>query len=129
MEIADMKVSYQFFHLAHGSIRGKFFWGRLLNVKTRHSMPPINACFIAGKAFWTTPPSPLSAHYHYAVYLRVVATVIAPAPWGLATIRISNGTTSEVVTGTTWRVGATVTCEHTARGQTAWQALDCRQTS
>jgi|RhiMethySRZTD1v2_1073278.scaffolds.fasta_scaffold1064714_1 hypothetical protein len=105
------------------------FGSRVLNVKIRHSMPPISACFIAGKAFWTTPPSPLSAPYHYAVYPRVVATVIALAPRGLATIRTSDGTTSEVVTGTTLRVGDTVTCEYTARGRTAWQALGCRKTS
>jgi hypothetical protein len=55
----------------------------------------------------------------YSVYPRGVATVIALAPRGLATIRTSDGTTSEVVTGSTWRVGDTVTCENTARGQTA----------
>jgi hypothetical protein len=56
---------------------------------------------------------------NYAVYPRVVATVIALAPRGLATIRTSDGVTPEVLTGTTWRGGATVTCEHTARRQTA----------
>jgi hypothetical protein len=106
-----------------------FFGGSVLNVKIRHSMPPISACCIVGKAFWTKPPSPLSAHYHCSVYPRGVATIIALAPRGLATIRTSDGATYEVVTDTTWRVGATVTCEHTASGRTAWQALDCRQTS
>ena len=58
----------------------------------------------------------------YAVYPRVVATVIVLAPRGLATIRTSDGATSEVVTGTAWWLGDTVACEHTARGRTAWHA-------
>ena len=66
---------------------------------------------------------------HYAVYLRVVATVLTVEPRGMATIRTADGTTSEVVKGTTWRVGDTMTCEHTARGRTSWQALECRKTS
>jgi hypothetical protein len=66
---------------------------------------------------------------NYSVYPRVVATVITLEPRGMATIRTADGTTYEVVKGTTWRVGDTVTCEYTTRGRAAWQALDCRKTS
>jgi hypothetical protein len=66
---------------------------------------------------------------NYSVFPRVVATVIALAPQGLATIRTMDGATYEVVKCTTWRVGDMVTCEYTARWRTSWQALDCRKTS
>jgi hypothetical protein len=59
---------------------------------------------------------------------RVGATVIALTPRGLATIRTPEGTTYEVIKGTTWRVGDTVTCEHVARTRVPWETLDCRKT-
>jgi hypothetical protein len=65
----------------------------------------------------------------YSVYPRVVATVIALEPRGLATNRTTEGATYEVLTGTTWRVGATVECEHVARPRVPWETLDCRKTS
>jgi hypothetical protein len=64
---------------------------------------------------------------NYSVYPRVVATVIALEPQGLAAIRTSEGATYEVLKGYTWRVGDTVECEYVARGR--GQALDCRKTS
>ena len=60
---------------------------------------------------------------------RVVATVIALDPRGLATIRTVDGATYEVLKGTTWRVGDTVECEHVARTRVPWEALDCHKTS
>ena len=44
----------------------------------------------------------------YSVFPRVVATVMALEPRGLAAIRTREGATYEVLTGTTWRVGDTV---------------------
>ncbi len=66
---------------------------------------------------------------NYSVFPRVVATVIALEPRGLAAIRTSEGATYEVLKGHTWQVGDTVECEYTARGRVRWQALDCRKTS
>jgi hypothetical protein len=63
----------------------------------------------------------------YSVLPRVVATVIALEPRGLATIRTMDGATYEVLTGTTWRVGDTVACEHVARWRVRWHALNCRR--
>jgi hypothetical protein len=66
---------------------------------------------------------------NYSLWPRVVATVITLEPRGMATVRTVDGTTYEVVKGTTWQVGDTVTCEYTTRGRASWQALDCRKTS
>ncbi len=66
---------------------------------------------------------------NYAVLPRVVATVIALAPRGLATLRTIEGATYEVVKGTTWRIGDTVAGEYTTRGRASWHARDCRKTS
>jgi hypothetical protein len=79
-------------------------------------------------------PGPLavandSAVGRYSVYPRVVATVLTLAPRGMATIQSSDGTRYEVVRGTGWQVGDTVTCEHSATGGPAWRALECRKTS
>ncbi len=65
----------------------------------------------------------------YSVYPRVVATVLTLAPRGMATIQTSDGARYEVVRGTGWQVGDTVTCEHRTTGRPAWQALKCRKTS
>jgi hypothetical protein len=65
----------------------------------------------------------------YSVYPRVVATVLTLAPRGMATIQTSEGVRYEVIRGTGWQVGDTVTCEHKATGRPAWQALECRKTS
>ncbi|SRR5712691_4566037 len=65
----------------------------------------------------------------YSVFPRVVATVIALEPRGLAAIRTREGATYEVLTGTTWRVGDTVECEYAARWRMRWPALACRKTS
>jgi len=65
----------------------------------------------------------------YSVYPRVVATVLTLAPRGMATIQTSDGARYEVVRGTGWQVGDTVTCEHRATGRPSWQALECRKTS
>lgn len=61
----------------------------------------------------------------YSVYPRVVATVIAVEPRGLAAIRTREGATYEVLKGTTWRVGDTVECEHVVRTRVPWETLDC----
>jgi len=69
---------------------------------------------------------------NYSVFPRVVATVIAVEPRGLAAIQTSEGATYEVLKGTTWRVGdtvETVECEHVARTRAPWETLDCRKTS
>jgi len=66
---------------------------------------------------------------NYSVFPRVVATVMALEPRGLAAIRTSEGATYEVLTGTTWHVGDTVECEYATRWRARWQALDCRKTS
>ena len=65
----------------------------------------------------------------YSVYPRVVATVLTLAPRGMATIQTSDGVRYEVIRGTGWQVGDTVTCEHRATERPAWQALECRKTS
>jgi len=65
----------------------------------------------------------------YSVFPRVVATVMALEPRGLAAIRTREGATYEVLKGTTWRIGDTVECEYAARWRARWQALDCRKTS
>ena len=67
----------------------------------------------------------------YAVYPRVDATVIALEPQGLATIRTTNGTTSEVVQRPLWQVGDRVECERVAyaRVQVPWERLDCQKVS
>ena len=61
---------------------------------------------------------------------RLVATVIALAPRGLATLRSVDGALSQVITGTGWRVGDTVACEqyHVRTPHTQLQ-LDCRKVS
>ena len=70
-----------------------------------------------------------SAVGRYSVYPRVVATVRTLAPHGMATLQTSDGARYEVVRGTGWQVGDTVTCEPRATGRPAWQALECRKTS
>ena len=62
-----------------------------------------------------------------SVLPRVVATVLALDPRGLATIQTVDGARYEVLTGTGWRVGDTVTCEHIARTHVKWEALNCRK--
>src|SRR5262249_57741318 len=51
----------------------------------------------------------------YSTLPRVVATVIAVEPRGMATIRTSDGITYNVIKGTMWRGGDTVECEHVTR--------------
>ena len=63
----------------------------------------------------------------YSVYPRVVATVLTLASRGMATIQTSDGVRYEVIRGTGWQVGDTVTCEHRATERPAWQALECRK--
>jgi len=65
----------------------------------------------------------------YSVWPRMVATVMRLEPRGLAAIQTREGLTYEVLTGTTWRVGDTVVCEHVAYTRVPWEALDCRKTS
>ena len=64
-----------------------------------------------------------------SVWPRVVATVIALAPRGMATIRASDETTYDVIQGTTWRVGDTVECEQHPRVRMPWQAFECWEIS
>ena len=58
---------------------------------------------------------------------RVVATVTALEPRGLARIQTVEGATYEVFAGPNWRVGDPVTCEHNERTRVPWQTLDCRK--
>lgn len=60
---------------------------------------------------------------------RVVATVTVLEPRGLAIITTVDGATHEVFSGTNWRVGDTVTCEHNERTRVPWQTLECRRDS
>jgi len=63
------------------------------------------------------------------VFPRVVATVLAVEPRGLALIQTREGATYEVLKGTAWRIGDTVECEYGVRWRARWHALDCRKTS
>ncbi len=59
---------------------------------------------------------------------RVMATVVALDRRGLATIQANDGTTSQVVSGTKWRVGDPVTCERSDKPNVPlWKAFDCRK--
>jgi len=58
---------------------------------------------------------------------RVVATVTALEPRGLARIQTVEGAIYEVLAGPHWRVGDPVTCEHTDRTRVPWLKLDCRK--
>jgi hypothetical protein len=60
---------------------------------------------------------------------RVVATVMSLDPRGLATIQTIDGARYEVVTGTGWRIGDTVECEHNERTRVPWETLGCRKAS
>jgi len=67
---------------------------------------------------------------HESAQPRVVATVIALGPRGMATIRAADGTLYTLLKGTTWHVGDTVECEHRdSAGEPPWHALDCRKIS
>ena len=61
---------------------------------------------------------------------RLVATVIALAPRGLATLRSVDGALYQVITGTGWRVGDTVECEqYNVRTPHTQLQLDCHKVS
>jgi hypothetical protein len=61
---------------------------------------------------------------------RLVATVIALDPRGLATLRSVDGALYEVLTGTGWRVGDTVVCEqYNVQTPGTRLQLDCRKVS
>jgi len=65
-----------------------------------------------------------------SVQPRMIATILALTPQGMATIRDADGTLHAVVKGTTWHVGDTVVCEHRdSMGLPPWQMLDCRKIS
>ncbi len=44
-------------------------------------------------------------------------------------IQTVDGARYEVLTGTGWRVGDTVACEHNERTGVTWEILDCRKIS
>ncbi len=61
---------------------------------------------------------------------RLVATVTALDPRGMATIQTIDGALYRVITGTGWRVGDTVECEqYDVRTPGAQLQLDCRKVS
>jgi hypothetical protein len=61
---------------------------------------------------------------------RLVATVIALKPRGLATLRSVDGALYQVITGTGWRVGDTVECEqYDVRTPRTQLQLACRKVS
>lgn len=65
-----------------------------------------------------------------SVQPRVVATVIAPEPRGMVTIRTADNVTYSVIKGTAWKVGDTVECQPSGTmGVAPWLALDCRKVS
>ena len=78
---------------------------------------------------WITAPSQRVHLLEDRASGQAEARVITLEPRGLATIRTLEGATYEVVKCTTWRVGDTVACEHTARTRVPWETLDCRKTS
>jgi hypothetical protein len=61
---------------------------------------------------------------------RMVATVTALDPRGLATLRAADGALYQVITGTGWRVGDTIACERYDR-RTLFDEVqfDCRKVS
>jgi hypothetical protein len=61
---------------------------------------------------------------------RLVATVIALEPRGVATLRTIDGALYRVMQGTGWRVGDTVECEqYDVRTPSTQLQLDCRKVS
>jgi hypothetical protein len=60
---------------------------------------------------------------------RIVATVTALEPRGLAIIQTHDGVTYEVIRERTWQVGDTVTCEQYDGTRVSWRVLDCRKVS
>jgi hypothetical protein len=61
---------------------------------------------------------------------RLMATVIALEPHGLATIQTENGVVQQVVRSGGWQVGDRVTCEqYVGESPATWWTLDCRKAS
>jgi hypothetical protein len=79
---------------------------------------------------WFVSSAMAGGESHQPVLPRLVATVIALDPRGLATIRTGDGAVRAVVHGGGWRVGDLVTCEqYEGRSLAAWWTLDCRKAS
>ena len=62
-----------------------------------------------------------------SVHPRLVATVTALKPRGLAIIQTVDGAIYEVFASPNWRVGDPVTCEYNERTRVPWQTLDCQK--
>jgi len=84
-----------------------------------------------GLAFSLVSRAPARMIHDDSPLPRLVATVIALAPRGLATIRsVDGGALYQVLTGTGWRVGDTVECEqYNVRTPHTQLQLDCRKVS
>jgi len=90
---------------------------------------PLLLALVVGLSHVPRATAGRNAGGNYSVFPRVIATVLAVAPRGLAVIQTREGATYEVLKGTTWQVGDTVECEYATRWRARWQALDCRKTS
>jgi len=61
---------------------------------------------------------------------RLMATIIALEPQGLATIQTRDGAVRQVVRGGGWQVGDQVACErYEGQSPAVWWTLDCRKAS
>ena len=61
---------------------------------------------------------------------RLMATIIALGPQGLATIQTRTGVVRQVVRGSGWQVGDLIACEqYEGQSLAVWWTLDCRKAS
>ena len=67
---------------------------------------------------------------NYLVLPRLMATIIALEPYGLATIQTRTGAVRQVVRGSRWQVGDLIACEqYEGQSLAVWWTLDCRKAS
>jgi hypothetical protein len=94
----------------------------------RSSVYPI--LLALGLGFSLVSVAPARMTYDDSPLPRLVATVIALEPRGLATLRSVDGALYQVITGTGWRVGDTVECEqYDVRTPRTQLQLACRKVS
>ena len=67
---------------------------------------------------------------NYLVLPRLMATIIALEPQGLATIQTRTGVVRQVLRGSGWQVGDLIACEqYEGQSLAVWWTLDCRKAS